>query len=152
MSYLCKICAESDILCSACSDKLKSGELTEYDIKLARFLHSLRKDVKILKTINGKSVIIVVEKGDAPKLIGKAGSTAKAISKHCKKPVKIIEFSEINEFLDSLLGDSFISLTEVYKREGEAYKLRIRKKRIREKDIKSLIKSLYGKEVEIVYE
>jgi len=75
------------------------------------------------------------------------------MAKHCKKPVKIIEFSEIGKFLESLFGNSFISLNKIYKKDGEAYKIKLRKKHIMmEKDIKSLVESLYKKKTEIVYE
>ena len=66
----CKTCVSSEFLCSSCQDKLDSGELTEFEIDLAKELVQLEeeepekfgflKDVSFYKAIDYEDVVIIV--------------------------------------------------------------------------------------------
>ena len=70
----CKTCVNSGFLCTKCEEKLETGEITEFDIDLAKdFLmlevqdekHEYLKDVSFFKAIDFEDVVIfVVGKGD----------------------------------------------------------------------------------------
>ena len=65
----CKTCVHSGFLCSSCQDKLDEGELTEFELDLAKSLVELEetdpkfaflKDVSFYKAIDYADVVILV--------------------------------------------------------------------------------------------
>ena len=70
---LCSFCLKSGILCKKCSAKVKSGEISELDLKIARLLLSLERKYPSLQNICfykavgvGKTLAIMVGHGCAP--------------------------------------------------------------------------------------
>ena len=127
---VCDVCLKSGILCQGCENKLKSGEITQIDLDIAKLLFKLG-DGKIgfKKTIEiGDVVIIVTEKDQVGKIIGKSGKIVRAISKKIGRKVRVIgEGSDFKEIATDLVAPARISgINIVYGRDDEEkYKIRI---------------------------
>ena len=108
---LCSFCLKSGILCQKCSTKVKEGEISKLDLKIARLLLSLEEKYPSLQNISfykafdvGRTVAIVVGHGDVPRLLGYGGKIIKAISEETGKSIRILEQGADNrKFLEDLL-------------------------------------------------
>ncbi|MGZ7069839.1 MAG: KH domain-containing protein [Methanobacterium sp.] len=129
---VCDVCLKSGMLCQGCENKLKSGEITQLDLDIAKLLFKLG-DGKIgfKKTIEiGDVVIIVTEKDQVGKIIGKSGKIVRAISKKIGRKIRVIgEGSDFTEVAADLVAPARISgINIVYGIDGkERYKIRIMK-------------------------
>ena len=129
---VCDVCLKSGMLCQGCENKLKSGEITQLDLDIAKLLFKLG-DGKIgfKKTIEiGDVVIIVTDKDQVGKIIGKSGKIVRAISKKVGKKIRVIgEGSDFKEIARDLLAPARISgINIVYGMDGEEkYKIRVMK-------------------------
>ncbi|MFX0056974.1 MAG: hypothetical protein ACFE85_18540 [Candidatus Hodarchaeota archaeon] len=64
----CKTCVNSGFLCTSCQEKLDAGEITEFELDLAKDLLELEesekfnflKDISFLKAIDFEDVVIIV--------------------------------------------------------------------------------------------
>ena len=129
---VCDVCLKSGMLCQGCGNKLKSGEITQLDLDIAKLLFKLG-DGKIgfKKTIEiGDVVIIVTEKDQVGKIIGKSGKIVRAISKKIHKKVRVIgEGSDFKEIARDLVAPARISgINIVYGMDDEEkFKIRVMK-------------------------
>ena len=94
---LCSFCLKSGILCQKCSAKVKAGEISQIDLKIARLLLSMEEkyislqNVCFYKAIEAeKTLAIIVGHGDLPKLLGYSGKIIKAISDEVGKNVRVL--------------------------------------------------------------
>ena len=51
-TQLCVFCLKSGILCSKCKDKVKTGQVSDLDIKTARFLLEIEKRYPQLQNVS----------------------------------------------------------------------------------------------------
>jgi transcription antitermination factor NusA-like protein len=107
---LCSFCLKSGMLCQKCSTKVKVGEISELDLKIARLLLSLEEKYPSLQNISffkafdvGRTVAIVVGHGDVPRLLSYGGKIVKAISEKSGKSIRILEQGvDDRKFLEDL--------------------------------------------------
>jgi transcription antitermination factor NusA-like protein len=157
---ICDVCLKSGILCQGCENKLKSGEITQLELDIAKILYKLG-DGKIgfKKTIDmGDVVIIVTEKNEVGKLIGKGGKIVRAISKEVGKKVRVVgSDTDLKSVATDLLAPARISgINIVYGMGGqEKYKIRVMKEDARRipgkpDTLNEIIMMLTGEETTIV--
>jgi transcription antitermination factor NusA-like protein len=107
---LCSFCLKSGILCQKCSAKVKSGEISNLDLKIARLLLSLEGKYPSLQNICfhkavgvGKTLAIIVGHGDVPRLLGYGGKIIKALGDETHKSVRVLEYGvDDRKFLEDL--------------------------------------------------
>jgi len=107
---LCSFCLKSGILCQKCSAKVKAGEISELDLKVARLLLSLEgkypslQNVCFYKAVGvGKTLAIIVGHGDLPRLLGYGGKIIKALGEETRKSVRVLENGvDDRKFLEDL--------------------------------------------------
>ncbi|MCX8154089.1 MAG: hypothetical protein N3E52_06630 [Candidatus Bathyarchaeota archaeon] len=107
---LCSFCLKSGILCQKCSTKVKAGEISELDLKIARLLLSLEEkypslqNVCFYKAIDvDKTLAIIVGQGDVPRLLGYGGKIIKTLSDELGKSIRILEYGvDDRKFLEDL--------------------------------------------------
>jgi transcription antitermination factor NusA-like protein len=107
---LCSFCLKSGILCQKCSAKVKSGEITELDLKVASLLLSLEGKYPSLQNVIfykavavGKTLAVIVGHGDVPRLLGYGGKIIKTIGEETRKSVRVLEYGvDDRKFLEDL--------------------------------------------------
>ena len=107
---LCSFCLKSGILCQRCSAKVKTGEVSELDLKVARLLLALEEKYPSLQNICfykavgvGRTLAVIVGHGDMPRLLGYGGKIIKALGQETGKSVRVLEYGvDDRKFLEDL--------------------------------------------------
>jgi len=107
---LCSFCLKSGILCQKCSAKVKAGEISDIDLKVARILLSLEEKYPSLQNVCfykavdvEKTLALIVGHGDLPKLLGYSGKIVKALSDETGKNIRVLEYgTDDRKFLEDL--------------------------------------------------
>jgi transcription antitermination factor NusA-like protein len=118
------------MLCQGCENKLKSGEITQMDLDIAKLLYKLGEGkIGFKKTIEiGDTVIIVTDKEQVGKLIGKSGKIVREISRSIEKKVRVVgENSDLRAVAKDILAPARLSgINIVYGKDGQKkYKIRV---------------------------
>jgi transcription antitermination factor NusA-like protein len=157
---VCDVCLKSGMLCQGCENKLKNGEISQLDLDIAKLLYRVG-DGKLgfKKTIEiGDVVIIITEKDQVGKLIGKGGKIVREISKTVERKIRVVgENSDMKAVATDILAPARISgINIVYGKDGEErYKIRVRKEDARRLPAKldllnSIIQELTGEKTLVV--
>ena len=127
---VCDVCLKSGMLCQGCENKLKSGEITQMDLDIAKLLYKLgegkigfKKTIEIVDT-----VIIVTDKEQVGKLIGKSGKIVREISRSIEKKVRVVgENSDLRAVAKDILAPARLSgINIVYVKDWQKkYKIRV---------------------------
>jgi transcription antitermination factor NusA-like protein len=149
------------VLCSACEKKLQEGKISALDVELSRILYKIGKgEIGFDRAIDTeKFVIILTNKEQVGKIIGKGGDHIKFLSKKLKKPVRVIGTENLERMIyDFVYPAKILSINLVYKPDGSTkYRVEIDKKdkkklRMKTDEIKDVISSISESEVEISLE
>lgn len=157
---ICDVCLKSGILCQGCEDKLKSGEVTELELKISKILYRLAEGkLGFKRAIDmGDVVIIITDRDQVGKLIGKGGKIVRTISRAIGKRVRVVgEDSDLKSIAEDVLAPARISgINIVYGKDGkEKFKIRVIKEDARRIPasldvLNKIIKRLTGEETTIV--
>jgi transcription antitermination factor NusA-like protein len=124
---LCSFCLKSGMLCQKCSAKVKAGEISEVDLKIARLLLSMEdkypslQNVCFYKAVDvDKTLAIIVGHGDVPKLLGYSGKIVKTIGDETGKNVKVLENGvDDRKFLEDLfIPFSILTINTIWLPDG----------------------------------
>ena len=124
---LCSFCLKSGILCQKCSAKVKSGEISQIDLKIARLLLSLEEKYPSLQNVCfykaievEKTLAIIVGHGDVPRLLGYSGKIIKALSDETGKNVRLLEYGvDDRKFLEDLfIPFSILTINTIWLPDG----------------------------------
>ena len=124
---LCSFCLKSGILCQKCSAKVKSGEISQIDLKIARLLLSLEEKYPSLQNVCfykaievEKTLAIIVGHGDVPRLLGYSGKIIKALSDETGKNVRVLEYGvDDRKFLEDLfIPFSILTINTIWLPDG----------------------------------
>lgn len=107
---LCSFCLKSGMLCQKCSAKVKAGEISDLDLKVARQLLLLEEKYPSLQNIcfhkavdANRTVALIVGHGDVSRLLGYGGKIVKALSDATGKSVRVLENgADDRKFLEDL--------------------------------------------------
>jgi len=126
-TVLCSFCLKSGILCQKCSARVKSGEINELDLKIARLLLSLEEKYPSLQNVffckaieAGKTLALVVGSGDVPRLLGYGGKILKTIGEETGKNVRVLESgADDRKFLEDLFAPvSIVTINTIWLPDG----------------------------------
>jgi len=135
---LCSFCLKSGILCQKCLAKLKSGEVSETDLRVARLLLSLEEKFPSLQNVNfhktvdaDRTLAIVVGPGDVPRLLGYGGKIVKALSQETGKSIRVLENGVSDrKFLEDLFAPmTIMTINTIWLHDGSQETRVILKKR-----------------------
>ncbi len=124
---LCSFCLKSGILCQKCSAKVKSGEISQIDLKVARLLLTLEEkypslqNVCFYKAIEAeKTLAIIVGHGDVPRILGYSGKIIKALSDETGKNIRVLENGvDDRKFLEDLfIPFSILTINTIWLPDG----------------------------------
>jgi transcription antitermination factor NusA-like protein len=129
---------KSGILCQKCSTRVKSGEITDLDLKIARLLLSLEEKYPHLQNVffckaveAGKTLAIIVGSGDVPRLLGYGGKILKTIGEETGRSVRVLESGvDDRKFLEDLFAPlSIMTINTIWLPDGSTETRVILKKR-----------------------
>ena len=155
---ICGVCLNSDMLCRACKLKLDSGLVTESEIKVSKIFNNFSnkfktlRDVTIKRVIEGENIMVVIcERGNGPKIVGKNGVIIKKISDFMGKSLRVVEeTTDVKEFVQNLIYPvPVLALNVIYRPESEVLKIVIpggMKIPISRKSLNEIMKQAFGKE------
>jgi transcription antitermination factor NusA-like protein len=124
---LCSFCLKSGILCQKCSAKVKAGEISELDLKIARLLLSLEETYPSLQNLCfykavdvNKTLAVIVGHGDVPRLLGYGGKITKALSEETGKSIRDLEHGvDDRKFLEDLFTPlSILTINTIWLPDG----------------------------------
>ena len=157
---ICDVCLKSGILCQGCEAKLKSGEVSELELEISKVLYRLAEGkLGFKRAIDmGDVVIIITDRDQVGKLIGKGGKIVRTISRAIGKRVRVVgEDSDLKSVAEDVLAPARISgINIVYGKDGkEKFKIRVIKEDARRIPasldvLNKIIKRLTGEETTIV--
>ena len=109
---LCSFCLKSGILCQKCSARLKSREISELDLKIARLLLSLEEKYPSLQNVcfhkavdAGKTLALIVGPGDVSRLLGFGGKIIRALGEETGRNIRVLEHGgDERKFLEDLFA------------------------------------------------
>jgi transcription antitermination factor NusA-like protein len=118
---------KSGILCQKCSEKLRSGEISQLDLKIAQLLLSLEGKYPSLQNVYfrgavdvGKTLAIIVGSGDVPRLLGFGGKIIKALSEETGRSIRVLEHGvDDRKFLEDLFAPlSILTINTIWLPDG----------------------------------
>lgn len=164
---ICAICLKSDMLCLGCEEKLRKGEITQLDVDVARAIYKLSEKYKPLEKIRFRGtmsaddlVVIFVERGDLPLLVGKGGRVSRELSQILGKKIRVVEkTNNFKELVANLIAPaSLLGINIVYSPNGGTYyKIRVDKRTAWRLpmpivSLEALLRKLADKDVKVVLE
>lgn len=149
-STLCNFCLKSGILCMKCQAKLKSGKISETDLKIARLLLSLEEkhpqlqNVYFHQAVEADGVLaIIVGQGDIARLLSVGGRIIREIGDMTGKQIRLLEHEvDDRKFLEDLFAPfSIMTINTIWLPDGTTETraiLRRRGRRTASLDVKAL--------------
>jgi len=109
-------CLRSNVLCKSCDRKIKSGEYSQTDLEISRFLteesEGIRQlaDIEFKKSmIEGEYLILVLNKGQTANFFAQGRKLIRDLSKKYGKRVKVLEEDQTpRDFLEGLFAPAKI--------------------------------------------
>ena len=127
MANICYFCLKGGILCSKCQEKVKSGEVTEVDLKVARLLFSLEssypllQDLYFYKAVEASNFLaLIVGKGDVARILSYGGKIIKEVGKETGKSIRVLEHGVgERKFLEDLFAPlSIVTINTIWLPDG----------------------------------
>ena len=114
---LCNFCIKSGILCPRCQEKVRSGEVTDLDIRVAKLLFKLEDKFPTLQKISfynafevDQVLAIVVGNGDLEHFFSGEGQIMREIAEGTGKKIRMFEKKGDNRrFLEDLFAPAAIT-------------------------------------------
>ena len=107
---LCNFCVKSGILCQKCEEKIRTGDISDTYIKIAKLLIKLEDKYTSIQKIflnnvyNVDNIVaIAVGYGDSAKLLASRGQILRDLSNSVRKRIRVFEESgDVRKFLEDL--------------------------------------------------
>jgi transcription antitermination factor NusA-like protein len=111
-TQLCNFCLKSGILCSKCQTRVKSGQISETYLEIARLILSLEEKYPPLQEVYFHNAVeadgvlaLIVGRGDVARLLGFGGKIIRAIGEKTGKTIRILEHSvDDRKFIEDLFA------------------------------------------------
>ena len=160
---ICQVCLNSEILCTACQEKVDTGKISVRELEIIRKINALSDKIRGIDKADIKGIYetdsllaIVCSKDEAPKLIGRGASNIRKLSKDLGKTVRIIEESaDKKSFLQNLIYPvPILGLNLIFSSDGEKYRIAVpnRGLPISQKSFVEVASQILGKPVVIEYQ
>jgi len=118
--------------------KVKSGEVSELDLKIARLLLSLEEKYPSLQNVYFHNAVdvdgmlaVIVGRGDVPRLLGYGGKILKALGAKVGKAIRVLEYGvDDRKFLEDLFAPlSIVTINTIWLPDGTTETRAILRKR-----------------------
>ncbi len=162
---ICEVCLKNDMLCEGCSKKLENGDISEKAVELFRYIYSLSEDYPYLEDVEineiyvGEDVIvIVVEKEDVGKVVGKGGEIVKKLAGKVERAIRVVEMAEgVKKFSQNLLPDVKVyGVNKVFSPKEDYYKVvvssdDVRRIMLKEDEFSEVLKRITGESAKLSF-
>lgn len=127
MANICDFCLKSGILCPKCQSKLRSGKVTDVDLKVGRLLLSLEstypplEDIRFYRAVEADDVLaVVVGRGDVARLLSYGGKIIRELGRKIGKTIRVLEHGvDDRKFLEDLFAPlSIITINTIWIPDG----------------------------------
>ncbi len=161
MLPICNICAKTGVLCSACETKLDEEKITEIDVEFARMLYErFEGKIGFKRAIDTEDfIVILTERENVGKIIGKSGAIIKKMGKDMGKEIRVVGIGDMKDMIYDFIAPARVKgINEVFKPDNiTGYKVRIDardkdKLRIDLGSMSKVISSLTEKDIELSFE
>lgn len=124
---LCDFCLKSGILCPKCEDKVKTGKLSELDIRIARLIlrleskYPLLQGINFYKTVEANGILaLLVDRSSLPKILSYGGKIIREINDELGRKVRVLEHgANLRKFLEDLFAPAtIITLNRIWLPDG----------------------------------
>jgi len=161
---ICENCMQNETLCDECKEKVNSGQVTACDIRVARNLFNISRevvdlrDVEIIRCLESPNLLVVIcKEGDAGKIVGSNGSIVKKLASLLQKPIRVVEEPKDKEdmIIKLLHPVPVLGINILFTPHGEMLKVIIpRNKRPPASDehMSDIMKKLYDQDMVVVPE
>ncbi len=133
-------------------------KLDERSKKVLEELSKLPQDATIHKILSTKNLVILVAEGNIGRLIGKNGRNIKQVSEKTGCKIKVLQKTGVLDTVADLVYPArIISTSKLYLPEGEKRRIILskedkRKLRMKKEEVEKIVKDIYDKDIEIVFE
>jgi len=145
MANICDFCLKSGILCPKCQSKLRSGKVTDVDLKVGRLLLSLEstypplQDISFYRALVANDVLaVIVGRGDVARLLSYGGKIIRELGEKVGKTVRVLEHGvDERKFLEDLFAPlSVFTINTIWLPDGTTEtRVILRKRRRRMKSL-----------------
>lgn len=163
---VCYFDLKTGILCPKCEAKLKRGEISELDVKVAQILVDLESKLHALHQVSffkaieaGDSVLVLMRKGDLAKLKPVLNELRRSLSERVGKSTIIAEkHSDMRAFFEDLLSPiQVVGMNTIWIPDGSREVHLIlrgtrRSMKLSEETLRSVAEKLYGATLRISFE
>lgn len=166
MANICHFCLKSGILCPKCQTKVRSGEVTDLDLKVTQILFTLEskypllQDIYIYKVVEANSFLaLIVKKGNIARILSYGGKVIKELGKKMRKTIRVLEYgSDDRSFLEDLFAPlNVITINTIWLPDGSTETRIILKKegrrsqRINTAALKEIAEKVRGKTLRVEF-
>ncbi len=150
-TVLCSFCLKSGILCPKCLARVKSGEVTELDLKIARLLLPLEEKYPSLQNVYfhgaveaDNTLAIIVGPGDVPRILSYGGKIIKTLSEETGKNIRVLEYGvDDRKFLEDLFAPlNIVTINTIWLPDGTTETRVILRRRRRDSRLPFNVKAL----------
>jgi len=123
MANICDFCLKSGILCPKCQAKLRSGKVTDVDLKVGRLLlafegtYPLLQEIRFYRAVGADDVLaVIVGRGDIARLLSYGGKIIRELGGKIGKTVRVLEHGvDDRKFLEDLFAPlSIIAINTIW--------------------------------------
>jgi len=156
---------KNDILCDGCASKVGDLGIKIDEIIAFRKLNKIGNKYKILKEVSVERVLdtpkmflIITDKENASKIIGRNGGMIKKLGEDLGKPIRVInDINNVENFVKNVFYLNPIIGVNVLYGEKELYKIRFPKSEkdqllLDQEKFLNFFRSVFGSEAQIVFE
>ena len=130
---ICKICLKNEILCDGCATQVGERLIKVDEIKMFRQLNKIMKkykplkDAKIDRIVDSKNMLLIMtDRENASKIIGKKGGMVNRLSKDLEKQIRVVaDMSNLKDFVKEMFFSTPILGVNVVYGDKDKYKVRI---------------------------
>lgn len=103
-SKVCGICSDKKFLCEGCQQRYDLGELSLYDVLVARALYSIMgEDASFEHAVDTRDCVVIVSEPDAVgDIIGRHGANIRQLEAQLDKKVKVLGSGDVGEVAKAL--------------------------------------------------
>lgn len=158
LTKICSVDLKSGILCPKCEEKVKSGDVSELDLKVARFLLNLENKYHALQSVylhkaieSDDTLVLLVNRGDVQKILSYGGKIPRELSEKIgKRKIRVLAYNEEpRRFLEELFAPaSILTINTIWLPDGSTEtKVVVTKKDARKLPVKTEVLKELAKKV-----